>query len=193
MSEEVYFSPFQLNKVCAFVDAQGFGFKRSNVSIFLPRELTFCGEKGLFHQKYNTSVEMNKLPLQEQRTLQYQSQNIHGMTFVDSADADEYALKKFEEDLVLLYKKFKTEEKDYLAVKNNLLASHLNQLNIKFINLSISVVPKLIDLDFKFKSHECCELHQRSKIYYQCSRRKAKHFYLWIVENTVCDGYKHIF
>ena len=94
MPEEVYFSPFQLNKVCAFVDAQGFGFKRSNVSVFLPRELTFCGEKGLFHQKYNTSVEMNNLPPQEQRILQYQSQNIHGMTFVNLEDCDENALKK---------------------------------------------------------------------------------------------------
>ena len=193
MSEEVYFSPFQLSKVCAFVDAQGFGFKRSSVTIFLPRELTFCGEKGLFHQTYNTSIEIKKLPKLEQRTLLYQSQNIHGMTFVKSEDADVHCLKKFKEDLLSLHDKFKTREKEYLAVKNNFLAFHLRQLNIKFINLCQSFVPKAFHLDLKYNNRECCQLHACSKFFYQCSRRKAKHFYRWIVENTVCDGYKLIF
>ena len=93
----------------------------------------------------------------------------------------------------MLYEKFKTEEKEYLAVKNDFLASHLRQLNIKFINLCQSIVPKAFDLDLKFKNRDCCKLHASSKFIYQCSRRKAKHFYRWIVENTVCDGYKHIF
>lgn len=189
MASEQYVSRVQLNKVCAFVDVQGFGLSKHPDSPFhfKPRELTFFGEHGSITHQFNTPIELSKLSKEQQKTLRFQSFYIHGLPFQTAAEEDFQAEGNFRRELVRLYDLFKSKERDFVAVKNDYLASYLREIGIKYIDLGNTRmdVPRLAELDEKFQCYDVCSLHLKSKngIKYQCSFRKAKNFWSWILEN----------
>ena len=196
MSSELYFSEFQLSKVCAFVDAQGFSLPKKDDSPFLfkPRELTFYGEQGSITREFNTSIEIEKFSSDTQKIFRYQSFYIHGFPFKLEVNDLNYA-SDFERHVTGLYEFFKSESKEFLAVKDDSLASILQDLGIKHINLNSNVsVPRLAELDERYQNYSVCNLHNKPKhsLLYQCSFRKAKHYWKWISENKV-KGYHPIF
>lgn len=195
MSYETFQSPFQLNNVCAVIDAQGFYINAGYLEIFLPRELTVWSEKGCFHQTYKTSFDLNDLPEDSKKKVLFQSRKIHGFPFTVDGEVDETAIEKFETDLVNLYNIFKTDDKNCFAVMNHYLAHRLNVLGIHSLYLFHWSVPSLTELDKLYNTQFCCSLHTLKKpgITFQCSHRIAKNCFRWVSENTIVNGYKPIF
>ena len=198
---EFYVSRFQLNKICAFVDAQGFSFRKAsskNAFHFLPRELTFVGDSRSEHLAYNISAREDMLPEAQRRSYNYQMVVVHGLPIYTGTPTDDNAVEKFEQDILRLYEEFKTDEKIFLGVNNQFVARILNKNNIRFVNFATPFIqlPSSKDLDKMYSCFDLCPLHTYKKKFalYQCSQRKAKHYWRWIQEKLVPEpGYRLIF
>ena len=198
---EYYVSRFQLNKICAFVDAQGFSFRKAssdNASHFLPRELTFVGHERTEHLAYNISAREDLLPEEQRRSYKYQTTVVHGLPIDTGIPTDDHAVEKFENDIVRLYDEFRNEGQIYLGVKNQFVARLLKEKNIKFVNFATPFIqlPTAKDLDTTYNCVDLCPLHTHTQKFaiYQCSKRKAEHHFRWIQEKMAPEpGYRLIF
>ena len=196
---ELYSTPFQLNKICAFIDVQGFSLEKNSSSSlhFIPRELSVYGENGSVHLAYNTTLLESELTSKQLTTAHYLTKNIHGLPLQFESDSDPRLFSTFIEDIKKLYELFRTDSKQFFGVKNHHLASYLKQLNIKFVDFApvYKNVPTTTDLDALYNTNDVCQLHAKklNGRNFMCSRRKARNFYKWILENAVVDGYMNIF
>jgi len=183
MSFELYESGDQLHKVCAFVDVQGFTLpeSKSNPSYFKPRELTFFGDQGSISKSFKAPIDLKKFSVADRKALRLQSKNIHGFPF--SFDKEGDVDRNLETELVSLYDFYRTKEKNFIAVKNDVLSTILKELGINFIDLNNPLVPSVDDLTKEYETWYGCKLHMRSKDafrVYQCSFQIAKKYWRWI-------------
>ena len=182
---EFYVSRLQSKKVCAFVDSQGFSFQKdlpANDYYYLPRELSFVGYNGTEHLAYNVSISEDLLSDDQRRSYNYQMSVVHGINLYSPDGTDDTVVEKFERDILRLYNEFKTEDRQFLGVKNQYVARILKKHGIKFINYATPFVqlPSIKDLDKIYNNRELCPLHRYRYAHYICSLRKAKHYFKWL-------------
>lgn len=169
--------------ICAFIDAQGFHLNNR----FYLRELAIKNDTLDSCVEFDAELYLNRVRKDQRQQLIYQTNSVHGIP-ITSCRAD---FRSCEASTVIKswYEIVATEEKVYFGLKNQQLATILNQVGIPFVDFERREIraPSLRQLDQAYSSENpvtFCKFHTRlprhNNIELRCAQRKANRFWEWL-------------
>src|SRR5882724_2913577 len=120
-------------QVCAVVDMQGFFIDK----VFYPREFAIVNNEMKLCFEIDCEIQ-NDLKFKSFRHFSFQQNQIHGIPVEKVLNERTSRVFKISELQTLVYEiycRFRTEDKSYVAIKNQQLAKLLDEYGIPYLNL----------------------------------------------------------
>lgn len=149
-----------MNEVCFVIDVQGFGISEG----FFPRELAIRGDKGVIF--YTFDLPYIKFDKKDKKTVQFCSKFIHGIGWSQELLVNSLPVSMFKDLVSHLYKKFSTNAKPLVGVRNGYLKRVLMDLAIPVYDME-SIKIEIRDL-------ACCAFHKFGR---RCAINKVMNLY----------------
>ena len=182
-----------MDKICAVIDIQGFQLSDK----FVPREVAMVSEN--FSQCFEINPELNFKDLNEKdrQTVIHTTKFLNGLHILPFNDRNFCYLPK-ESDigdiLKFLYNVVATDEKPFIAVKNQQTLQYLINFNIPHIDLNDSTLnfPNYNAIREKYGNNYICAYHKRppvnSNIILTCAYRKCAQIFREINEKIMFEN-----
>src|SRR5882757_1040597 len=180
------------NKVCAFIDVQGFMDKHE----FYPREIAILNNE--FSVCYEIDCDFDEEYIKKHKSwLTYQRDRIHGLPIkrvLDFKTSRILKLSQLKSFIIECYTYLRKVDKYYIAIKNQQLANLLEELKIPTLNLERELIgnevcPPLYLFDKISTGHtHYCPLHfycTTNKL--RCALRKSINIWNWLQMKVQSD------
>ena len=169
----------KLLQVCAVIDAQGFTVDK----VFHPREVSIISDQFKQSRLLNTGLSYKIMTAKDRRANNYVSNNLLGLSF---GNTNNYGLNWFIDDanqvISAMYGSAKTENRQYVAIKNHQMITTLEKCSIPYINLEDFGCPKM-DLLKLIYDTKYCNFHDRevpNEDLLICAEQKVVCLWKWI-------------
>jgi hypothetical protein len=120
-----------MDQIFAIVDAQGFSLQRS----FAVKELSFWCDDDQSHCVVDTEIILARLSRTDRRTVQYTTNNIHGLTHDFNDDYTDWRQRDVRTIVEEYYLRYSSDEKPCFGLKNPQLAKMLDEWDIPYVPL----------------------------------------------------------